>query len=120
MFTDTDDDFAAARQSALGAGAAAKIRSGANGHPLRDTAFDHVRAQCRRVEVHKALVHDGGAFAQVGTESDAAGISDAYACRNHVVHHFGELIDREDLQVEALCASVEQRLGQFSYLNRSG
>ena len=63
-------------------------------HALAEPALHHRGAEGAGVEVHEALVHDGGALGQVGAEPHPVGVGDPHAAGRHVVEHAGELVER--------------------------
>ncbi|MPM19882.1 hypothetical protein SDC9_66309 [bioreactor metagenome] len=96
-----DDDafLAAARQGAHDGRAAADVGAVVDDNTLGDAPLHHRMAQRAGVEVHEALVHDGGALGQMGTEPGPVGIGEAYATRDDIVDHPRELVDREHRDV---------------------
>ncbi len=116
-FADGDDDVAATGQGAHGRAAAAQVRTLADEHAGRDAAFDHAWAFGAGVKVDEALVHDGGAFADVGTQANPRAVGDAHTGRDHVVGHLRELVHREHFQQVAAQACFELLLGQFGQVD---
>ena len=94
---DRDDLLAAAGQGAHDRGAAADVGAVADHDAGADPALHHRGAQRAGVVVDEALVHHGGAGREVGAEADPVGVGHAYAGRQHVVGHPGELVHAEDL-----------------------
>lgn len=94
--------------------AAAQVRAFADEYAGRHAAFDHTGAGSTGVEVDKALVHHGGAFADISAQAQARGVSDTHAVRHHVVGHFRELVDREDFQQLATQAGFQLTFGQLA------
>ena len=70
---------AAAGERAHDGCAAADVAAVADDDALRDASLDHRGAERAGVEVHEALVHDGGAGGEVRAEPHARGIGDAHA-----------------------------------------
>src|SRR5690349_9094874 len=57
-----------------------------------DPSFDHRRAEGAGVVVDEPFVHHGRALGEVRTEAHTVGVTDAYAGRDDVVGHPGELV----------------------------
>ena len=96
---------AAARQRAHDRGAAADVGAVADDDALRDAALDHRRAERARVEVHEALVHDGGAGGEVGAEAHARGVGDPHPVGHDVVEQPRELVDARHARCRARCSA---------------
>src|SRR5690606_16406729 len=79
LLTNGNDDVATAGQGAHGGTATAQIRAFADDDAGGDTAFDHGGAQGACIEIDEAFMHDRGAFAQVGAQTNAGRIGDPYA-----------------------------------------
>src|SRR5699024_2378239 len=75
---EADDVFAASGERAHDGGTPAHIRAVADDDTRRDASLHHGMAECAGVEVDEALMHDGGALREVGAETDAVGVTDAY------------------------------------------
>src|SRR5690606_23132562 len=78
-----DDDIAAPGEGTHGGTAAAEVGAAAHEHAGGDAALHHVGAVGAGVKVDEALVHDGGAFPQVGAEAHPGGVGDEIG-RAHV------------------------------------
>ena len=48
------------------------------------------------IEVDEPLVHDGGSLGQMGSQTDAIGVTDAHPGGNDEVDHARELVDEQD------------------------
>src|SRR5699024_12101103 len=91
---EADDVFAASGERAHDGGTPAHIRAVADGDTRRDASLHHGMAECAGVEADEDLMHDGGALREVGAETDAVGVTDAYTRGQDVVDHAGEFIHR--------------------------
>src|SRR5690606_28157832 len=111
--THRDDDLAATVQGAPGRAAAAQDQALADQHPGGNAAFHHAGPGGPGIEVDEAFVHDGSAFANVGTQANPRGVGDAHAGGYHVVGHDRELVDAEHLQVIAAQARLQLALGKL-------
>src|SRR5690606_40468579 len=70
-------------------------------------------------KVHKTFVHDGGAFAEVGSQTYACRMRDPHAFRHNVVGHLGEFIDAGNFKQLTIEASLQLTFGQLCQINRS-
>src|SRR5690606_17463718 len=87
--THRNDFRTATGKGAHGAAAAAQVTAGADRHPGGNATFHHGGSFCTGIEVDKAFVHHGGAFAQIGTQTHTCGVGNAHTARHYVVAHLG-------------------------------
>ena len=86
----------------------------AEGYPLGNSPFHHVRTQRPGVEVDKTLVHDRGSVSQIRPQPDSAGICNANPCGNDVIGHLREFVHAAHFELQyqaAVKQAVERWLG---------
>src|SRR5699024_768108 len=93
--TDAHPLGAAPGERPHGRGAPADVGPVTDDDTLGDAALDHRGTQGPGVEVHEALVHDGGALGQVRAQAHPVRVPDAHTGGQHVVHHPGEPVEAE-------------------------
>merc|ERR1711879_342844 len=84
-----------------------------------DAAFDHGYTFGTGIKVDETFVHDGGAFSNVSTQTNAGGVGNTNACVYDVVGHAWEFVNAVNAQQVATQACVQLCSWQFAQVNRA-